>query len=59
MQPSRHLAQFSIWTVGLGILDAETQLKSLKMQKDSKVIKYHQCSLEKSYAVSNEPNSEL
>ena len=30
--PPRHLAQLSIWMIGLGILDIETQLNSLKIK---------------------------
>ena len=32
MQPPRRLAQLSIWTSGLGILDIKTQLNSLKIK---------------------------
>ena len=31
MRPPRHLAQLSIWTIGLDTLDIETQLNSLKI----------------------------
>ena len=31
VQPPRHLFQLSTWTIGLGILDIETQLSSLKI----------------------------
>ena len=31
IRPSRYLAQISIWMIGLGILDIETQLNSLKI----------------------------
>ena len=31
-KPSKHLAQLSIWTIGLGILDITIQLNSLKMK---------------------------
>ena len=44
--------------IGLGILDIET-IKFSKNEMDSKVVKSHQCSLEKSHAVSIELNSEL
>ena len=30
--PLRYLAQLSIWMIGLGILDIETQLNSLKIK---------------------------
>ena len=32
IRPPRHLAQLSIWTIGLGILNMETQLNSLKIE---------------------------
>ena len=32
MGPPKHLAQISIWMIGLGILDTETQLNSLKIK---------------------------
>ena len=32
MLPPRYLAHISIWMIGLGILDIETQLKSLKIK---------------------------
>ena len=32
IRPSRHLVQLSIWTTGLGILDIDTQLNSLKIK---------------------------
>ena len=32
IQPPRYLAQISIWMIGLGILDIETQLNSLKIK---------------------------
>ena len=44
--------------IGLGILDIETQSNSLKIKMGSKVIKFHQCSLEKFHAASIEINSE-
>ena len=40
IRPLGHLAQLSIWRGGVGILDIDTQLNSLK------IIKSHQCSLE-------------
>ena len=52
----RHLAQLSMWRAGLEILD--TQLNSLKIKMDSKVIKSHQCSQQRSHEVSIELNSE-
>ena len=56
IRPPRYLAQLSIWMIGLGILDV---LKLCKTKMDSNVIISHQCSLEKSHAVSIEPNFEL
>ena len=38
MQPHRHLAQISIWIIGLGILDIETQLNSLKLKWIQKLL---------------------
>ena len=32
IQPPRHLAQLSIWMIGLGILDIDTQLNYLKVK---------------------------
>ena len=32
IRPPRHLAQLSIWIGGLGILDIDTQLNSLKIK---------------------------
>ena len=32
IRPPRYLAQISIWMIGLGILDTETQLNSLKIK---------------------------
>ena len=32
IRPSRHLAQLSIWTTGLNILDIQTKLNSLKIK---------------------------
>ena len=58
MRPPRYLAQISVWMIELGILDIET-IKLSKNRMDLKIIKYHLCSLEKSYAVSTELNSEL
>ena len=34
IRPPRYLAQISIWMIGLGILDIETQLNSLKIKLD-------------------------
>ena len=56
IQPPRNLAQLSIWMSEIGILDT---VKSSKNKMDSKVIKYHQCSPEKSHTVSIKLNSEL
>ena len=58
IQPPWHLAQIFISMIELGILDIETITLS-KNKMDSKVIKSHHCTLEKSYAVSIELNSEL
>ena len=58
MRPSRHLAQLSIWRGGLGILDTDTNLKCIK-KMDSKVIKSHQCLLERSHALSMKVDSEF
>ena len=55
-RPPRHQAQLSMWRGGLGILD--TQLNSVKIKMDSKVVKSHQCSQQRSHAVSIELNSE-
>ena len=57
IRPPRHLAQLSIWKDGVGILDIDAQLNSLKKQMDSKFFKLHQCLLEKSYAVSIKLNT--
>ena len=57
IRPPRYITELSTWSGGLGIIDINTQSNSRKM--DSKVIKYHQCSLEKSHAVSIELNSEF
>ena len=43
------LAQLSIWRGELGISDLNVQLKLYKNKMDSKVIKSHQCSLERSH----------
>ena len=59
IRPRRHLAQLSIWTIGLGILDIRDTVKLSKDKMDSKAIKSHQYSLDKSYNVSFELNSEL
>ena len=32
IRPPRYLAQIFLWTIGLGILDIETQLKFLKIK---------------------------
>ena len=37
-RPPRHLAQLSIWTIGLDILDIETQLNSLKIKWIQKLL---------------------
>ena len=57
IRPPRHLAQLSIWKDGVGILDIDAQLNSLKKQMDSKFFKLHQCLLEKSYAASIKLNT--
>ena len=54
----RHLAQLSIWTIGLGILDIKTQLNSLKIKWIQRLLNLTNA-LEKSHAVSFELNSEL
>ena len=38
MRPPRHLGQLSIWTIGLGILDIETELNYLKTKWIQKVL---------------------
>ena len=45
------IAQLSIWICWLGILDIDTQLNSLELNVDLKIIKPHQCFLESSHAV--------
>ena len=37
-RPPRHLAQLSIWTIGLDILDIETQLNSFKIKWIQKLL---------------------
>ena len=59
IQPPRHLAQISIWRDRLGISDIDTQLNYIKTKMDSKIIKSHQCFLERSHAVLIEINSEF
>ena len=56
--PPRHLAQLSILMTGLGILDIETQLNSLKIKWIQRLLNLTNA-LEKSHAVSFELNSEL
>ena len=48
IQPFRHLAKLSIWRGGLGVFDIDTQLSYI-IKMNSKVIKLHQCSVERSY----------
>ena len=38
IRPHRHLAQILIWKVGLGILDIETQLNFLKINRFQKLL---------------------
>ena len=53
-----YLAQLSIWRGGLDILDIyRHSIKHSKNKIDSKVIKSHQCSLERSHAKLVELNS--
>ena len=60
MQPPRHLAQLSIWSGELGILDIDIQLNALKIKKMvSIVFKSHRCSLERYLVVLIELNSEF
>ena len=58
IQPPRQLAQ-TIWRGRLGISDIDTQLNYIKIKMDSKIIKSHQCSLERSHVVLIEINSEF
>ena len=37
-RPPRHLAQLSIWTIGLDILDIKTQLNSFKIKWIQKLL---------------------
>ena len=38
MEPPRHLAQLSIWAIGLGISDIEIQLNSLKIKRIQRLL---------------------
>ena len=58
MQLARQLAQLSIWRGRLSILEIHT-IKLYKNKKNSKFIKCHQCSLERSHAVLTEINPEF
>ena len=58
MRPFRHLTQLLIWRRDLGILDTDANLNCIK-KMDSKVIKSHQCLLERSHALSMKVNSEF
>ena len=57
-QPPRYWVQLSIWRGRLGIFDKHT-IKQYKNKMDSKFIKFHQCSLERSHAVLTEINPEF
>ena len=59
VRPPRHLAELFIWRDGLGIFRRRYSIKLSKNKLGSKVIKYHQCSLERFYAVSVEVNSKF
>ena len=59
IRPPRYLVEISIWMIGLGILDIETQLSSLKIKWIQRLLNPTNAFLEKSHAVSIELNSEL
>ena len=58
IQPPRYWVHLSTWRCRLGIFDKHT-IKLYKNKMDSKFIKFHQCSMERSHAVLTEINPEF